>query len=160
MCSLSPTDLHVQKQQYGYEILMGLGFGFVLTSLLGLIPIVVTKQDMPVVIGAVTQVRVLGGTIGLAISTTILNSFVKSELRKELTGAQVAEVGQSLSAITKLTSEQQRFVRETFGRGYARQMWVLLGFSGLVVASSFLMWERHPRRLGTEENVAETHPNV
>jgi len=41
---------------------MGIGFGFVLTSLLGLIPIVIQKKDIPVVIGAVTQVRVLGGT--------------------------------------------------------------------------------------------------
>lgn len=62
MCSLSPTDLHLQKQQYGFEIIMGIGFGLVLTSLLGLIPIAVNKKDMPVVIGAVTQVRVLGGT--------------------------------------------------------------------------------------------------
>lgn len=62
MCSLSPTDLNLQKQQYGYEFIMGIGFGFVLTSLLGLIPIVIQKKDIPVVIGAVTQVRVLGGT--------------------------------------------------------------------------------------------------
>ena len=62
MCSLSPTSLHLQKQQYGFEILMGIGFGLVLTSLLGLIPIAIDKKDIPVVIGAVTQVRVLGGT--------------------------------------------------------------------------------------------------
>jgi len=62
MCSLSPTDLQLQRQQYGFEIIMGIGFGLVLTSLLGLIPIVVNKKDIPVVIGAITQVRVLGGT--------------------------------------------------------------------------------------------------
>ena len=146
MCSLSSTSLVEQKQQYAYEVIMGLGFGLVLTSLLGLIPLVVSKKDMPVVIGAVTQFRVLGGTIGLAISTTVLNSFVKNKLPTMLSPAEIAGIGNSLSEIAKLTVEQQEFVRRTFAEGYARQIWVTAGFSGLVVVSSFLMWERKPRR--------------
>ena len=63
---------------------MGLGFGFGLSSLLTLVPMVVSKQDIgkgylpigkvarlntniAVAMGAITQVRVLGGTVGLAI---------------------------------------------------------------------------------------------
>ena len=125
---------------------MGLGFGLVLTSLLTLIPLVVGKKDMPIIIGAVTQVRVLGGTIGLAISTTILNSYVKRVLKEELDEVQIAEISQSLSAIGKLGVEQQIFVRRTFAEGCARQISVVAGFSGLVVLSSLLMAERRPRR--------------
>jgi hypothetical protein len=135
-----------QKQQYVFEVIAGLGFGLLLTSLLTLIPIVVEKKDVPVVIGAVTQVRVLGGTIGLAIGTSFLNSFVKGKLRMVLSLEQAVAVGDSLQAIGTLTDNQQDFVRRTFAEGYQRQMYMLTGFSGLVVASSLLMWERNPRR--------------
>lgn len=134
-----------QKTQYVFEAIAGLGFGFVLTSLLTLIPIVVDKKDMPVVIGAVTQVRVLGGTIGLAISTTILNGLVKGKLGTILSPSQVEAVGNSLQAISTLTDDQQEFVRMTYAQGYGRQMYVLTGFSSLVVLSSLLMWEKRPR---------------
>ena len=81
----------------------------------------------------------------------MLNSFIKKELRKQLDATQIAAVGQSLSAIGNLSPGQQTFVRETFGRGYALQMWVMLGFSGLVVLSSLIMWENTPKRLQLEE---------
>jgi hypothetical protein len=44
--STNVTD-GIQKVQYAYEVLMGLGFGLVLSSLLTLIPFVVDKKDMP-----------------------------------------------------------------------------------------------------------------
>jgi len=90
-------------------------------------------------------------SVGLAICTTILNSFVKKELRKQLDSTQITAVGQSLGAINDLTPAQQTFVRETFGRGYALQMWMLLGFSGMVVLSSLIMWENTPKRLQVED---------
>jgi hypothetical protein len=46
--SISTDVTHgIQKVQYAYEVLMGLGFGLVLSSLLTLIPFVVDKKDMP-----------------------------------------------------------------------------------------------------------------
>jgi hypothetical protein len=46
--SISTDITHgIQKIQYAYEVLMGLGFGLVLSSLLTLIPFVVDKKDMP-----------------------------------------------------------------------------------------------------------------
>ncbi|RYP07364.1 hypothetical protein DL765_009175 [Monosporascus sp. GIB2] len=55
------------KEMYGYEAIMGFGFGMGLVSLLIFTPIVVDRTDMGVAMGAITQIRVLGGTIGLAI---------------------------------------------------------------------------------------------
>jgi hypothetical protein len=137
----------IEKKQYAYEVLMGVGFGLVLSSLLTFIPLVVEKRDMPVMIGAVTQVRVLGGTIGLAISTVVLNSYVKSALAAQLNSEEIAGISQSLSAIRKLTMEQQLFVRKTFAEGYNRQTRITVVFSAAVVLSCLLMVERRPRRL-------------
>ena len=158
MCFLSSTNIGgVDGKFYGLEVIMGLGFGLVLTSLLALIPLVVGKKDMPVLIGAVTQVRVLGGTIGLAISSTVLNLFVKKALGAMLSEMQIVEIGQSLDAIENLGVQQQEFVRMTFAEGYKRAMWIIAGFSGLVVLSSLLMVERKPRRhdLDIDQNAGE-----
>jgi hypothetical protein len=143
------TDVEagIQKVQYAYEVLMGLGFGLVLSSLLTFIPLVVEKKDMPVMMGAVTQVRVLGGTIGLAISTVVLNSYVKSALSAQLTVEQIAAIAGSLSELGKLSKEEQLFVRKTFAEGYNRQTRITLVFSAVVVLSCLLMVERRPRRL-------------
>jgi len=148
--------------QYAYEVLMGLGFGLLLSSLLTFIPLVVEKKDMPVVIGAVTQVRVLGGTIGLAISTVVLNSYVKSALAAQLNPEQIAGIAGSLSELGKLSREEQIFVRTTFAEGYNRQTRITLVFSAVVVLSCLLMVERKPRRLGRvdERGLIEVDGNV
>jgi hypothetical protein len=98
--------------------------------------------------GAVTQVRVLGGTIGLAISTVVLNSYVKSALSSQLTPDQIAGIAESLSELGELSKEQQIFVRQTFAEGYNRQTRITLVFSAAVLLTCGLMVERRPRRLG------------
>jgi len=65
--SLPMDTLTIAPQQYGYEVIMGLGFGLGLSTLLTLAPLVVEDRDLAVTMGALTQVRVLGGTITLAI---------------------------------------------------------------------------------------------
>lgn len=105
---------------------------------------------MPVVIGAITQVRVLGGTIGLAISSTVLNGFVKRELRGVLSGEDMGMVGDSLGYIGGLDDGVQVEVREVFARGYRRVLFVTLGFSGCMVLCCGVMWERKAKRLVIE----------
>jgi hypothetical protein len=138
----------IQKVQYAYEVLVGIGFGLVLSSLLTLVPMVANKSDIPVLLGAVTQVRVLGGTIGLAISTVTLNSYVKTALSSQLSPEQIARIADSLSELEKLSTEQQIFVRQSFAEGYNRQTRITLVFSVAVLLSCLLMMEKRPRRLG------------
>jgi hypothetical protein len=145
--STNVTD-GIQRVQYAYEVLMGIGFGLVLSSLLTLVPMVAHKSDIPVLLGAVTQIRVLGGTIGLAISTVVLNSYVKRALSSQLSPEQIAGISGSLSELSKLSTEEQVFARRTFAEGYNRQTRVTLAFSVAVLLSCLLMVERRPRRLG------------
>lgn len=87
--TVGPEDM---QHLYGYEVLMGVSFGVTLVMLVIFVPLTVEKEDLgaldhpqflsshnpllstnsmslalAVSMGAVTQVRVLGGTIGLAI---------------------------------------------------------------------------------------------
>ncbi|KAI9662563.1 MAG: hypothetical protein M1821_008730 [Bathelium mastoideum] len=145
--SLPSVPLHLEKQQFGYEVIMGLGFGIGLSTILIMTPLVVEDKDMAVTMGALTQIRVLGGTLGLAICSSVLNNHVSSKLRTTIGPIELQKISDSASNINSLTKQQQKLVRVAFADGYSLQMHVVAGFSGLVFLVSFLMWERHPRKI-------------
>jgi hypothetical protein len=92
--------------------------------------------------GAVAQFRVMGGVIGLAIVTSIFNSFIRSDVSSFLSGNQVDSLLKSTSYITTLSPTVQISTRDAFSAGYNLQMKILAGFAGGQVLSSFLMWRK------------------
>ena len=80
MISLPSTPLQLQKQQFGFKTVMGIGFGIGLTTLLVMIQAFIDEQHKVIMIGAITQIRVLGGTIELALLSQILNKYVVVQL--------------------------------------------------------------------------------
>ncbi|KAF2229265.1 MFS general substrate transporter [Viridothelium virens] len=145
--SLPSVPLHLEKQQFGYEVIMGLGFGIGLSTILIMTPLVVEDKDMAVTMGALTQIRVLGGTLGLAICSSIFNNHVSSKLRNIIDPVELSKISDSASNINSLREPQRNQIRVTFADAYSLQMHVVAAFSGLVFLVSFLMWERHPRKV-------------
>ncbi|RMZ75534.1 hypothetical protein DV738_g5436, partial [Chaetothyriales sp. CBS 135597] len=112
ICLLGSLDettppMKVDSKVLGYEVIVGFGFGTGLSTLLIMTPLVVQEKDMAVAMGAITQIRVLGGTLGLAICSTILNNHLHSELATVLTPQQEHLISESTSNIAKLSPEQQ-----------------------------------------------------
>ena len=97
--------------------------------------------------GAVAQFRLMGGAIGAAIATSVLNSFVKSELSSVLSQEQLAAVLDSTGAIGGLPSPVVGTVRSVFGQGYNLQMKILAGFAAAQVPSALLMWRKEQIRI-------------
>ena len=97
--------------------------------------------------GAITQVRVLGGTIGLAIGTANLNEHVRHGLILVLSPQQIATVLQSVSSISDLDASAEKAVRQVFAEGYNQQMRIMTYFSAVVFLVSLLTWEKQPRRI-------------
>jgi hypothetical protein len=85
--NLPPTGGTFAKEQYAYEVVMGLGFGLILATVLTLAQLVCdekyfgiyhifrrrclvtwkSNQSLGLMMGALTQVRVMGRTVSLAI---------------------------------------------------------------------------------------------
>ena len=101
---------------------------------------------LAVFIGALTQARNLGGSIGLAVCTNVLNVNVKSESTL-LSPQQLHDLLQSTATIKKLPSYLQEGVRQIYGTGYNKEIQVLTAFGGSAVLATLLMWERKPRRM-------------
>ena len=97
-------------------------------------------------IGALTQFRILGGSIGLAVCTNILNNKIRSA-SGILSPQQVQGLLQSAQAINTLTPDLQVAVRQLFANGYNEEMQVLIAFSGAALLATLMMWERQPRRM-------------
>ncbi|KAI0892714.1 drug resistance transporter EmrB/QacA subfamily [Annulohypoxylon nitens] len=139
------------KAIYGYEVIMGFGFGMSLVSLLVFTPMIVKRSDMAVAMGAVTQIRVLGGTIGLAISSTILNNRLSSELPALLNPGDIQQISDSVQYINTLPDATRDAVRQVFADGYSSQLRVMMYFSAAVWIFAATLWERKLRSSATIE---------
>ncbi|RBA11052.1 hypothetical protein FPRO05_04225 [Fusarium proliferatum] len=140
------SSTSIASAQYGYEAIMGLGFGFNLSTILMMVPLVVTEKDLAVTMGSVTQIRVLGGTIGLAVCSALLINHIKREAVKFLTAEQVAQILLSSENIGMLSPETQSRIRVLYADAYSEQMRVMLYFSIASILSLVLLVERQPRR--------------
>ncbi|KAL8814949.1 MAG: hypothetical protein Q9223_005876, partial [Gallowayella weberi] len=147
MTTLSTTQRSFPPAQYGYEIIMGFGFGLSISTLIMAISIVVNQQDGAVTMGAIAQARTMGGSIGISICTNLLNNHVKDGLKGQLTKQQVSGLLASARTIAKLPREMQPVVQRIYSEGYRQQAISLTTFSAVALLVVFLMWERKPRRI-------------
>ncbi|KAH7233543.1 major facilitator superfamily domain-containing protein [Fusarium tricinctum] len=145
-CSLPTHSTHMPNAQYGYEVLMGIGFGLSLATILTFARVVVSEANLPVMMGALTQIRVLGGTVSLAICATILNNHLKPKLDNIVSPEQAKAILDSVSAIDSLRAGQRLAVRRAFAEGYNLQNIFMAVMSAAGLISSLFLWERHPRK--------------
>lgn len=101
---------------------------------------------LAVALGGVTQFRVLGGTAGVAIATSLLNNHVKNSLSSTLRSDQLSAVLQSTQIIGTLEPTLQVQVRMVFAEGYNKGLGAMLGFAAAEFLSILLMWETTPRK--------------
>ncbi|GFF74437.1 MFS general substrate transporter [Aspergillus lentulus] len=145
-CSYPSDRTEVPPSQYGFVVIMGIGFGLGLTTILTFARAVVEEKHMAVMMGAITQIRVLGGTISLAICSTILNNHVKPRILSVVSPEQVQPIYDSLSAIKELTPSQQAAVKRMFAEGYNLQNIFMTAVTALGLITACFLWERHPRK--------------
>jgi hypothetical protein len=124
---------------------MGLGFGLGLSTLPVMTPLVVSDRDMPVTMGALTQIPVIGGTLVLAICSAIFNNDVDSRLGSIVSVTGLQQTSHSTSNIDSLSPSQQIAFRVVLADVYTLQKHIVPEFSGLAFLASFLMWERKSR---------------
>ena len=98
--------------------------------------------SLAVAMSAVIQFRTMGGAIGLAIVTTVINSYLRNRLAGLLPPDQIAAVLQSTDALGTLPPALAETVRGIFARGYNLQLRIMIGFSAAQIPVTFLMWQR------------------
>lgn len=125
---------------YGWEVLSGFGIGMVWGMLLVIPPHVVEHRDLAISSGALLQFRVVGGALGLALASAVMNSHLTSHLSHSIGSEHLAAVLQSTEAIKGFPPDMQKLVMEKFAGGYNLQMRILAGFAGLQVLCVVSLW--------------------
>lgn len=84
--TMSEQQDGIPARQYGYLFLAGWGCGITNLILSLMTPFATEKRDHAVAIGAITQFRIMGGAMGLAIATAIQHGYLRSHLSRFLGG--------------------------------------------------------------------------
>lgn len=143
LLSTLPVTQAIPASQYGIQVLLGFAFGVSLTSLLIVSRVEVEPEDHAVAMGAITQVRVLGGIIGLAVLQAFLLASLKSRLIGHLNPQQLAGILASAGSISKLPPEVAEMTRRVYGEVANKQFQIVLGFTAAALVASLCAWRRH-----------------
>ncbi|KAI6090284.1 major facilitator superfamily domain-containing protein [Hypoxylon rubiginosum] len=134
-----PSTLEIPARIYGFEILAGWGCGINFALLFILIPWVNDKRDHAVGMGAGSQFRMMGGSIVLAISTSVFNTYARPQLQTLLG---VSDTDTLISFLYTLPQDLQDQVRYLLAEAYNRQILVLCVSAALQVPATLLMWKK------------------
>lgn len=136
---LLPEDGTIPKTIYGAQILTGLGIGAVMGITLLMPPLIVEKRDTAISSGALLQFRALGGVLGLSITTTAFNNYLKTHLPmfNHLSTSEMLKAVQSARSFTPAIQHQ---IILALAQAYNLQMKILIGFSALQVFVIAMIW--------------------
>lgn len=155
-----PTTASITASLYGYETILGFGFGLALPTVSTIARMELSHFDhckskdstiimasqlssIAVNMAAISSLRSLGGTIG----NIVLSSRVWNHLSPTLNPAEVRLVIQTPEKIPTLTPDQINFVREAFGKGFNFNTRIILYFAIVAFVSCLGCFVRNPLQL-------------
>ncbi|KAF2251689.1 putative multidrug resistance protein fnx1 [Trematosphaeria pertusa] len=138
-----PESSHIPPRTYGYQVIAGFGCGINISTLLLIVPFVVEYRDKAVGMAAVSQLRVMGGAIVLAIATSVFNSYTRPKLAQFLESGHLAgESIPSVQSLAQFSVQDQESIKGILAHGYNLQMWVLCAFAIAQIPSALLLWRK------------------
>lgn len=124
---------------------LGIGFG-----LLGAIALFIQKDNVSYyetafAVSIYDMVRAMGGTIGVAICSSINHNNLRKEFTKVLPAADVESLMESnFGSITDLSPENQGLAREAYGHVFAYQFRAIAIAAGInVLVAMTMVWTRY-----------------
>ncbi|KAK6001618.1 hypothetical protein QM012_002949 [Aureobasidium pullulans] len=145
LMSTLPIGKRIAKICYFYQLVLGCGFGLTMASSMVVIRTEVALKDNTVSLGAVTQMRQLGGVIGLAVTQAILNGDFKSQLARFLSAEELRAVLLSTENIKTLSTSHRDMTCRSYGSSANSQMRVVTAFAGAAILTSIFAWQKAPR---------------
>ncbi|KAM0333533.1 hypothetical protein ACHAQA_002198 [Verticillium albo-atrum] len=144
MSTLDDPDESVRRS-YAYQTVFGLGTGLVFSAATILAAVKSSAHnDLAVANGAMAQVRVLGGCIGIAVSTLIFNSQFNTTLREYLTPDQLSDLHRSPSTATQWPDEQRAAVRDVYAIAYSKELRVMMYVAVVTLLVAICTYEKNP----------------
>ncbi|CCF37691.1 major facilitator superfamily transporter [Colletotrichum higginsianum] len=156
-CGLMTTlssSANLEPKALGFLTFIGFGFGLSATSSTVLGATESEISDHAPAQGIIAQVRILGGSLGIAASTAILGTFIRSDLAGVVSPEQLSSLH---GAGMNLTEAQATSVRQAYTDSFRKDMHVGTILSGIAILFSLGVYRRN--RITFEEQ-RQMHINI
>jgi len=153
---------------YGFQVFVGLGFGVLISTVSAAAAMECEIRDnstspstshfapanktTAVAQGIIAQVRIFGGSIGIAASTAILGASQRRNLTGLVSPSQLANL-QSFSKTASI--EQLRAIQKTYSEAFSTDMKVSAAVAGAAVLAAVLTFQRE--KVDVQERHKERH---
>ncbi|KAH8588579.1 major facilitator superfamily domain-containing protein [Bisporella sp. PMI_857] len=144
LMSTLEIGIYTPKKQWGFECILGFGIGMTLSTTTIITSLNTQFIHHAVAQGIVSQLRVFGGTIGVAASTIILNQFVEKELTGVVTSEQLEEFYTSPVAGYQWGVYEQSFVRKAETKAFRHDMLNCTYISAACLVISLFTYQKRP----------------
>lgn len=134
------SGLSVENKCYGFQVLVGLGVGLTFSGIS-----IMTSMEAPVKYhavaqGIVAQVRVLGGSIGVAASNAMFNATCAKDLQGILTPEQIEGLQTDTHILGTLDEAAQQAVRVAYSDSFNKSLRVCLIVAAVNLVINLFTW--------------------
>ncbi|OAA58692.1 Major facilitator superfamily domain, general substrate transporter [Cordyceps fumosorosea ARSEF 2679] len=139
-----PDKAEPPAWQWGLEAVLGVGIGLKISSTTFLAVLQSDFEDHAISQGIIAQMRVFGGSLGVAISIIVLIAKIQSGLQDSLTPDQLASFYRSPLILLQFGPKQQLVARQAFIDAFRVDMYVCVGVSVASLLVALFTYQRHP----------------
>lgn len=139
-----PTTADISAKEYGFQVILGAGQGLTYSTVSMMVSFETSKADSAVVQGVAAQVRILGGSIGIAAANGLLTRQLTVALAGVLSPEMVSALENSNESFRILTAQQADLARSAYADAFTDSMRVCIYVSVAALVASGFTWQRNP----------------
>ncbi|KAL8810422.1 MAG: hypothetical protein Q9200_002590 [Gallowayella weberi] len=117
---------------------------FIWTSCTLLASLTSKPQDIAAAQGALSQARILGGSIGLAMATVVLNNRISDNLTGVVDPLEIKAIQQSVNAVVALSPTNRALVSRAYSDAFNEQMRICAYLSAAGLLISLATYQKAP----------------
>lgn len=155
LLSTISSSTTIEKKVYGFQVLLGIGMGMTFSSAGILISLNVDFRDHAVAQGIIAQMRVFGGSLGIAMANGLVTRQARWDLVGILTSDQIEALQTSTRILETLSPVEKQAVQQVYTDAFDTTMRICTYTAVVCLVSALFTYQRNPPSAGNPMERAE-----